>query len=68
MTHKRGHLVAVSWDVNGRWLLGLLRPFGEQITYVVRLTEDNRGPWRQVGAGHLYDLSDMRAHPMGYAL
>lgn len=65
--HKRGHLLAVSWDVNGRRLLGLLSPFVEQITYVVRLTDDFTGVWRQVGAGHFYDLTDMRAHPMGYA-
>ncbi len=64
--HKRGHLLAVSWDVNGRRLLGLLSPFVEQITYVVRLTDDFTGVWREVGAGHFYDLTDMRAHPMGY--
>ena len=48
-------------------LLGLLSPFVEQITYVVRLTDDFTGVWREVGAGHFYDLSDMAAHPMGYA-
>ncbi len=67
MPQKRRHLLAVSWHVSGRRLLGLLRPFVEQLTYVVRLTDDFRGVWRQVGAGHFYDLTDIRAHPMGYA-
>lgn len=62
----RGHLLAVTWDVNNRRLLSLFSPFVEQITYMVRLADNFRGVWRELGTGHFYDLTEMRVHPMGY--
>ncbi len=45
----------------------MFSPFVEQITYLVQLTDSFRGLYR-IGAGHFYDLTDICAHPMGYAV
>ncbi len=62
----RGHVLAVSWDAKNRSVLVAFSPFLETMTYMVRLADDFRGVWREIGAAHFYDLEDKQVRRMGY--
>ena len=59
-----GHLLVIRWDTSRSEVLGYFSPF-MHMTYVVRLCARFAGVWREIMAGHHFDLETRAARPLG---
>jgi hypothetical protein len=57
----RWHVIMLYWSKDRRAILCRLSPFN-YLAYLVRLTPDFRGVWREILSGHYFDLDTMEAH------